>query len=186
MGHLRAAAQGAALLILLTTACAHVQKPAAQHLAEEYVTFQGVRAAPAELRDSEERLDVFIGVLEEEPGGMGPLPEAASRRFADVLYCIAENPDEDPLPEVVERINAAPADKPIFLYGRAVMEKHKFWWGGIDCVFEAIAVWHVPARDYVYYDVGWATPWWRWGMAKDAFKEAIKSGGKAAGKAVKP
>jgi hypothetical protein len=107
--------------------------------------------APAELRDGNERLDVFIGIPEERDQG-AVLPLGEGLRFKEVLYCVAFKRDEDPLPEVAERINAAPADKPIYLYAQRIKGKYRIWWDGVDCEIKAIAVWHVAARRYVYFD----------------------------------
>jgi hypothetical protein len=71
-------------------ACAPVTSGPEQ-LAIRYETFQGLRAAPAELRDGGERLDLFLGVPSEAPA-TGP--------FEEVIYCLAENPNKDPLPEM--------------------------------------------------------------------------------------
>ena len=147
-------------------ACSSPTGPGATHLGETYETFQGYRSAPAELRHGGKRLDIFLGVLNDE---------AETREYKEILYCIAQNDDKRPLPEAVERINASPEEKTIYIYGQRIVGKHEIWWDGLDCVAQAIAVWHNERAGYVYYDLNYSDPI----TLKDAFpllRKAVKKG----------
>lgn len=126
------------------------------------------------MRDSDERLDIFIGTPAEEPDD----PLAEGPQFTEILYCVAFRREEDPLPEVHERIEASPPEKAIYLYGKRVRGRFReIWWGGVDCQFDAIGVWHVKARRYVYY--GTAESWWAGHVAKGLLERAVETGVKA-------
>ncbi len=165
-------------LILLCSACMTRGGPGAKRLPETAVTYQGVRAAAPDMPDGAKRLDLFLGVL----------PETDERErldaepvFEKVIYCVAINPEKDPLPEVARLIEAAPADKLIFVYGKPVTEKLGFWWDGVDCTAIAVGVWHAKARKYVYFDLVYGRPVWQWRYIRAALSNAVE---KAANKAV--
>lgn len=166
--------------LLLTGCLFGGSKPGAVHLAEEYETFQGFRVADAQLRDGEERLDIFIGIPEEPKEGEPQNPAGEEMRFKEVIYCVAENREEEPLPEVHGLINGTPADKRIYLYGKRVKEKYKIWWDGLDCKAYAAAIWHVKARKYLYYDLKYGTPLREWLSIRRILKKAVEKGTDAA------
>ncbi len=149
-----------------------------KEMIEEYgQPFEGLRAAPAALEDDESRLEIFLGIVDEEaPVGMDGRPQ-----FKRVLWCIAENDEKDTLRFVKKQIDAAPEDKPISLYVHMIKGGYKFWFGGPDCFFKAIAVWKPETRRYQYLNPLYGTPWHEWlnmktalmGLAKGA--KAVKS-----------
>lgn len=133
------------------------------------------------MRDGDQRLDIFIGV----PAAESPDPLVSGPQFKEILYCVAFRKEEEPLPEVHERIEKAPADKLIYLYGKRVRGRFRdTWWDGPDCQVEAIGVWHVKARRYVYF--GTAETWWGSQAAKGILKKAVEAGVKAGGKVIRP
>lgn len=143
--------------------------------------FQGLRVGASELRDGDERLDIFIGVPAEEPED----PLAEGPQFSEVLYCVAFRREEDPLPEVHERIEASPPEKAIYLYGKRVRGRFRdTWWDGPDCLVEAIGVWHVKARRYVYF--GTAETWWASHTAKGILQKVVEAGLKTGSKVIRP
>ncbi len=140
------------------------------YLAEKHEVFHGLRVAASELRDGDERLDIFIGVPEEVEEPVDPLAEGP--QFREILWCVAFRVEEDPLPEVHERIEAAPPEKEIWLYGKRARGRFRdIWWDGPDCHVEAIGVWHVKARRYVYY--GTAESGWASRVAKGVLKKTV-------------
>ncbi len=133
------------------------------------------------MRDGKKRLDVFIGTPVEEPED----PLAEGPQFGEILYCVAFRREKDPLPEVWERIEASPADKPIYLYGKRTRGRFReTWWDGPDCQFDAIGVWHVKARRYVYY--GTAESWYAGHVAKGILQKVVETSLKAGSKAISP
>lgn len=176
------------ILTILAIGCAHGPKSTgAKAVVEIYgKAYEGVRAAPPDLKDSDERLDIFLGVTTEDTERAAPWIGPETIAFDDVIYCIAFNEEEEPLPEVEELINATPTDKPIYLWGKAVTEKMDFWWQGVDCIAEVIAVWHPKARDYVYIDLTHKISVWKSLSIKGALRDLVKQSGKAARKAVVP
>ena len=154
--------------MLLMVGCASSPKNPKQVI-EEYEVFQGVRVAEAELKDGNERLDIYLGVRGDDPEEEG---------HESVVFCIAENPEEEPLPEIAALINQTPSDKPIYLYGVKVTEKYGHWYGGLDCRVKAIAVWHTKAERYVYVDPEHA-PSWKWQDFRGVLRRAVKKAGSA-------
>ncbi len=178
---------GAITLLLLAalffTGCAKPTEPGEKRLPKMFgQAYQGVRAAEPDLLDGGERLDLFLGVVAEpDPEAPGEVPQ-----FVDVIYCVATNREEDPLPEVSGLVSKTPPDRMIYIWGAAVRNKHGFWWAGVDCEAKAIAVWHHKAAKYVYYDLVYGRPFLQWRHIRALLKEAVKKGGKAAVKGVIP
>ncbi len=140
-----------------------------------------MRVGASELRDGYKRLDIFIDVPTEEPND----PLVGGPQFSEILYCVAFRREEDPLPEVHERIEGSPPGKLIYLYGKRVRGRFKdTWWDGPDCQVEAIGVWHVKARRYVYY--GTAETWWAGNLAKGILQKIVETGLKTGQKIIRP
>ncbi len=97
-----------------------------------------------------------------------------------MVYCVAINPDKEPLPEVAALISATPPDKLIYLWGSPITIKHGFWWAGVDCLAHAIAVWHPKAQDYVYFDLDYSIPFYKRFEIRELLKKMVKKGGEAA------
>lgn len=172
-----------AALALCLLGCASQAIPGAKVLPDKYgQPYQGVRAAAPDLHDGEKRLDIFLGVVVEPVDEQ--LDEQAS--FKEVIYCVALNEDEDPLPEVASLIGQTPADRLIYVWGKPIQEKRGFWWDGVDCAAEALAVWHPKARKYVYFDLVYGRPIWRWTVIRGALKKAVEGGTKGAVKVILP
>lgn len=140
--------------------------------------YQGYRSAPPDLLDSEKRLDIFVGVLSEEEIKLNE-----RSNFKEVIYCIAQNEGVKPLPEVFKLINEHPNEKLIYIWGKPLSEKRKWWWSGVTCEAVAIAVWHNKAKKYIYFDLSYRTSIWQWATIQAALRKAVEN---AAKKAISP
>lgn len=161
------------LVLLLLAGCAGQEGPGAKVVNEIHgEPIQGLRAAEPDLLGSGERLDLFLGIPVEVEALDQP-------RWKDVIYCVALNSEEDPLPEVADLVRKAPADKTIYVWGTMITKKHGFWWHGVDCRAHAIAVWHTKARDYIYFDLDYSLPLWRRFEIQSLLRRAVEAGGKA-------
>jgi len=167
------------VLVLILSACAGPQGPGQARVNELHgEPIQGLRAAEPDYPGGGDkyRLDIFLGIPKAAPEGeLEPQPG-----WADVIYCVAINPDKEPLPEVAALISATPADKPIYLWGTPITIKHGFWWAGVDCLAHAIAVWHPKAQDYVYFDLDYSIPFYKRFEIRELLRRAVKKGGGAA------
>ncbi len=169
-----------ALLLALLCGCATAPRgPAEVYLGEEHGgSFQGLRAAQADLLDGNKRLDMFLGV----PAEVGEGEEA---RFAEVIYAVARNEGEDPLQDAERLINHEQqiTTKPITIWCEAPTETYLL--KGVDCDAKAIKVWHPKASKYVIIDLDYTmTPWRRenirW-LLKEGGGQVYKIGRKATG-----
>jgi hypothetical protein len=170
------------VLSVTIAGCSTPKGPGAKVLPEKYgQPYQGLRAAAPDLK--KERLDLFLGVpkvpaedrVDEQPA------------FEEVIYCIALNEEDDSLKEAEALLNHKEQDpnKVIYVWGSPLTKKLGYWWDGIDCLAEAIAIWHPKAQDYVYLDLAYNTPVLRWRNIRNALKAAVKNSGKEALKIVK-
>lgn len=160
---------------MVSLGCGTPSGPGAKALPGKYgQPYEGLRAAVPDLLDGGRRLDLFIGVPVEVPEGEEVLDAQPS--FSVIVYCVALNEGKDPLTEVSKLVVQTPADRPIYIWGEAIKEKRGFWWDGVTCIAKALAVWHPKARVYVYYDLAYETPWWRWKTIKSGLKTAVEGG----------
>ncbi len=175
----------AAIALMLLAACASPSGPGAKVVAAKFGDpYQGIRAAAAELAPDHRRLDLFIGEPVAVPEGEERLN--ASREFSRIIYCVALNEEKDPLMEVHALIERGRSDKLIFIYGEPITKQHGFWLDGVDCIAKAIGVWHPKARRYVYYDLAYDTPVWRWRYMHRILRNAVRKAGETALKKVNP
>lgn len=158
-------------LLFFTLSCGP-RGPGAKIVSEKFgEPYQGFRSSPPDLLDGNERLDIFLGVPTDDTGNTsGP------QDYKDVIYCVAQNEEERPLPEVHKLISEAPADKLIYIWGEPVTKKKDWWWDGVTCTAKAIAVWHPKARRYIYFDVSYGTPMWQWRHIRGALRAVVEKG----------
>ncbi len=170
------------VLVLVLSACVTPQGPGQTRVNELHgEPIQGLRAAEPDYPGGGDkyRLDIFLGIPRPAPAeGEAPLEPLPG--WADVVYCVAINPDKEPLPEVALLISATPADKVIYLWGSPISIKHGFWWAGVDCMAHAIAVWHPKAQDYVYFDLDYSIPFYKRFEIRELLKKAVKKGAETA------
>lgn len=170
------------ILIPLSTvlACSTHTLPGAKAVAEEFgEPYQGFRSSPPDISKNGERLDIFLGVpevLKEED----ERPLDSPREFDEVVYCIAQNKNKEPLPEVHTLISSSPPDKLIYLWGVPMRKKRQWWWDGVTCVAQAIAVWHPKANRYIYFDLTYSIPIWQWTTIRRSLKIIVEKGVKSA------
>lgn len=166
-------------ILLLCLGCSSPSGPGAKEVNKEFgKPYQGLRAAVPDLLEGERRLDIFLGILPEVPEGEEAEVLVPESSWANVVYCVARNEDKDPLPEVAALIASTPPDMTIYIWGSPITRKHGFFWDGVDCEAEAIAVYHPKAEDYVYYDLIYARPWWQWRNIKSGLKSLVDAGRK--------
>jgi len=165
-------------LVLLLCACAGPGGPGKKQVNKQHgKPIIGYRAAPPDLLDGEERLDIFIGIPHDPPSDEDLANgKRTNDQWKDVIYCIALNEEEDPLPEVERLINNAPAGKEIYLWMEPINARWGFWWDGVDCRARVIAVWHVKADDYVYIALDYTMPYWKQISVKNVLKGLVKVG----------
>ncbi|MEE8551591.1 MAG: hypothetical protein V3T08_10100 [Gemmatimonadota bacterium] len=157
----------------LSLGCAHSGPKNVKEVIEEFgKPYEGVRSSPVELEDGDHRLEVFLGIVDEEAG-----PDADGRpQFKTVMWCIAENKEKDTLRYIKKRIDAAPAGAPLYVFGHRIKERYKWWFGGPDCFIKAIGVRDDRVGRYVYLNPLWGTPWHEWLDMKSALKNAVSKG----------
>ncbi len=161
-------------------ACATAPKgPAEVYLGEEHGgSVQGLRAAQADLLESKERLDMFLGIP-------AKVAEGEEAHFSEVLYCVARNHVEEPLIDAERLINHEQQDitKPITIWCDPPSETYLL--KGVNCDAKAIKVWHPKAAKYVIIDLDYTMSVWRRenirGLLKEGGATVYKIGRKATG-----
>lgn len=151
-------------------------EPGVQTLGTQYEVFEGYRVGPTVKKENGKRLDMFLGVPEEDE----QKSLSSTRKYTKVIYCIAENDEKSTLIDPFELLNHdVQQDKRIYIYGKSIIDKYKNIWQGLDCIASAIAIYHPSRRDYVIYDLNYTTPW-EWQSIKSILKKAIIEGAEKA------
>jgi hypothetical protein len=166
---------GLRLLIaaLLLVGCANAPKHGKVSIAEEHgEPILGFRAAMADLADGDTRLDIFLGIPDEDVTKDNPDGPVT---FKEVLYCIAENDDKKALREIHGLINAAPEGKPLGIYGiRTHGQGYKLWSYGLDCRAKVVSVWQVKGRKFLYLNAEYMPSWRENLTAKTVLKRLVE------------
>ncbi len=169
-------------VVLLVVGCAHTPKNVQEVIDEYGHPTEGYRSSPAALEEGDHRLEVFVGIVDEN----APPSADGKPRFERILWCIAENKEKDTLRFVKRQIDAAPIEKKIAIYYSEIRDRHGYWFDGPDCYLRAIAVWKPQARRYQYLNPLYDIPWHQWLDMKSALKGALGKGANAAVSIVNP
>lgn len=170
-------------------------------LAHEYVVLQGKLASAPKFKQGDEVMEIYFGIGEKkekfptkvtdaETGKEVPVPVeqlGAQERFEAVKYCVAFNKEEkNRLKDAAELMTQSmAADRPIFLYAKMIEgRKFKWWYDGLDCVVYAVGAYKPEVYKYVTLDTAYGLSWQDSFSFKTFIRDALKSTGKAAVKAI--
>ncbi|MEE8322424.1 MAG: hypothetical protein V3R57_02210 [Candidatus Bathyarchaeia archaeon] len=190
------------LVLIFTSACVGPFKReprSVQGLAKTYVVLQGKLASAPQLKEGGKLMELYLGVGENSPPQatnlidevtgeiieLQPSVLSVDERFDEIKYCIAYNKEEAKRLANAAELLAESADKTVFLYAKMIEgRKFKWFYDGLDCVVYAVGVYHPRAHKYVTLDTQYGLSWSDVWSFKDAIKTLLKTGGKAAIKAV--